>query len=119
MLTAKRSYGRPAAAAWRLIRVRRLFLVVYRMLLLSSLSPRPVVDAARQRRTTRPASADDPDDYYNVLGLSKNATPKKIKSAYRKLALKWHPDKVEPDKKQDAEEMFIKVSEAYAVLSDK
>lgn len=127
MLMAKRRYG--PAVAWRnrLIRVRHrrlCFLVVYSMLLVSSLSPcwrLPVADAARRRahQTTRPQSSADPNDYYNVLGLSKHAKPKEIKSAYRKLALKWHPDKVEAEKKQEAEEMFIKVSEAYAVLSDK
>ena len=55
-------------------------------------------------------------DYYKVLGVSKTATDKEIKSAYRKLARKYHPDVNPNDKK--AEEMFKKVSEANEVLSD-
>jgi curved DNA-binding protein CbpA len=61
----------------------------------------------------------DPNDFYSILGLRKTAKEKSIKSAYRKLALKYHPDKVKEDKKKEAEKIFIKVSEAYAVLSDK
>lgn len=55
-------------------------------------------------------------DYYAVLGVEKSASADEIKKAYRKLALKYHPDK-NPDDKQ-AEERFKEVSEAYAVLSD-
>ncbi|KAG7370108.1 molecular chaperone DnaJ [Nitzschia inconspicua] len=61
----------------------------------------------------------DSDDYYQVLGLDKTSSAKDIKSAYRKLALKYHPDKVAGDEKEEAEKIFVKVSEAYAVLSDK
>jgi curved DNA-binding protein len=56
-------------------------------------------------------------DYYQILGVSRNATPEEIKKAYRKLALKYHPDKVKGDKKA-AEEKFKQISEAYAVLSN-
>jgi curved DNA-binding protein len=56
-------------------------------------------------------------DYYQILGVSRDATPEEIKKAYRKLALKYHPDKAKGDKKQ-AEEKFKQISEAYAVLSD-
>lgn len=56
------------------------------------------------------------DDYYNILGISKNAGATEIKKAYRKLALKYHPDKTEGDKA--LEDKFKKISEAYAVLSD-
>lgn len=57
------------------------------------------------------------DDYYKVLGLSKSASDSEIKKAYRKLAIKYHPDK-NPDNREKAEEQFKKVSEAYQVLSD-
>ncbi len=60
-------------------------------------------------------------DYYEVLGVSKNASAEDIKSAYRKLALKWHPDRwvsgTDAEKKT-AEENFKEASEAYSVLSD-
>ena len=54
-------------------------------------------------------------DYYEVLGVPKNAGKGDIKSAYRKLALQYHPDR---NKSQGAEERFKEISEAYAVLSD-
>jgi molecular chaperone DnaJ len=54
-------------------------------------------------------------DYYEVLGVSKNASKDKIKDAYRKLAMQYHPDR---NKAPDAEEKFKEISEAYAVLSD-
>jgi curved DNA-binding protein len=57
------------------------------------------------------------DDYYKTLGVNKNATDAEIKKAYRKLAMKYHPDHAKGDKA--AEERFKKISEAYAVLSDK
>ncbi|MBU0604953.1 MAG: DnaJ domain-containing protein, partial [Candidatus Omnitrophica bacterium] len=58
-------------------------------------------------------------DYYEVLGLSKTANADDIKKAYRNLALKYHPDRVTPDKKKEAEEKFKEMSEAYEVLVDK
>jgi molecular chaperone DnaJ len=54
-------------------------------------------------------------DYYEVLGVSKNSEKGDIKNAYRKLALKYHPDR---NKSPGAEERFKEISEAYAVLSD-
>ena len=56
-------------------------------------------------------------DYYKILGVSKNASDEQIKKAYRKLAMKYHPDHAKGNK--TAEERFKKISEAYAVLSDK
>ncbi|MBW2219842.1 MAG: DnaJ domain-containing protein, partial [Deltaproteobacteria bacterium] len=56
-------------------------------------------------------------DYYKILGVNKSASDGEIKKAYRKLAMKYHPDHTKGDK--TAEEKFKKISEAYAVLSDK
>ena len=55
-------------------------------------------------------------DYYDVLGVSKNASESEIKSAYRKLALKYHPDRNPDD--ASAEEKFKEINEAYSVISD-
>src|SRR3954447_21115643 len=55
-------------------------------------------------------------DYYTVLGVPRNATDKDIKTAYRKLARKHHPDVNPGDKK--SEDLFKEIGEAYAVLSD-
>ncbi|GAB69369.1 40kDa heat shock protein [Plasmodium cynomolgi strain B] len=58
-------------------------------------------------------------DYYNVLGVPRDATENDIKKAYKKLAMKWHPDKHLDEKdKKAAEEKFKVISEAYDVLSD-
>lgn len=55
-------------------------------------------------------------DYYEVLGIEKNADPEEIKKAYRRMAVKYHPDKNPGDK--SAEESFKEIGEAYEVLSD-
>jgi len=57
------------------------------------------------------------EDYYKILGVNKGTSDAEIKKAYRKLAMKYHPDHTKGDK--SAEEKFKKISEAYAVLSDK
>ncbi|CAI8617388.1 unnamed protein product [Vicia faba] len=56
-------------------------------------------------------------DYYKILQVDKNAKDEELKKAYRKLAMKWHPDK-NPTNKKDAEAKFKQISEAYEVLSD-
>ena len=58
-------------------------------------------------------------DYYDALGLKPDADADQIKSAYRALARTWHPDVHKEEGKQEAEERFKKISEAYEVLSDK
>lgn len=57
-------------------------------------------------------------DYYEVLGVSRNATQKEIEEAYRRLAIQYHPDRHPPEKKDEMREKFKEISEAYAVLSD-
>jgi curved DNA-binding protein CbpA len=72
---------------------------------------REQVDAAKELEEAK-------KDYYKVLGIQRDATEKEIKRAYKKMALKWHPDKRSPEEQDEAEEMFILIAEAYAVLSD-
>ena len=54
-------------------------------------------------------------DYYEILGVGKNATGEEIKKAFRKLALEFHPDR---NKSKGAEDKFKEINEAYQVLSD-
>ncbi|XP_068604493.1 dnaJ homolog subfamily B member 6a [Brachionichthys hirsutus] len=56
-------------------------------------------------------------EYYQVLAVQRDASAEDIKKAYRKLALRWHPDK-NPESKEEAEKKFKELSEAYEVLSD-
>lgn len=57
-------------------------------------------------------------NYYEILNVNKNASPEEIKTSYKKLALQHHPDKNQTNK-EEHEEKFKKISEAYEVLSDK
>ena len=56
-------------------------------------------------------------DYYEVLGLQKGADEKEIKRAYKRLAMKYHPDRTKGDK--ESEEKFKEINEAYSILNDK
>ncbi|XP_077559704.1 uncharacterized protein LOC144174737 [Haemaphysalis longicornis] len=56
-------------------------------------------------------------DYYKILGVQQNAPPDEIRKAYRRLCLRWHPDK-NPDNKEKAEQNFRNVAQAYQTLSD-
>lgn len=56
-------------------------------------------------------------NYYDILEIDKNANESEIKKAYKKMAVKWHPDK-NPDNKEESEQKFKEISEAYHVLSD-
>ncbi len=62
-------------------------------------------------------SATTKRDYYEILGVEREVTAEQVKSAYRKAALKWHPDR-NPENKQEAEARFREATEAYTVLSD-
>ncbi|KAL7565559.1 hypothetical protein ACA910_003831 [Epithemia clementina (nom. ined.)] len=85
------------------------------------LSCAPTTSAGRRSRSQQRQKQpkNNPDDYYGVLGVQKTASTKDIKSAYRKLALDWHPDKVQDvDKKEFAQQKFMELQQAYDVLSD-
>ena len=60
----------------------------------------------------------DTKDYYTILGVGESASSEKIKSAYRSLALKYHPDRCPEEKKKECEEKFKEIAAAYYVLGD-
>lgn len=71
----------------------------------------------REAQASRPpAAVRFMQDYYSILGVSKNASQEEIKRAYRKLTLEWHPDR---NKNPEAAEKFKEINRAYEVLSDK
>lgn len=102
---------------------RAWWLLVISFLLLLVVPPNgPTLAHAAKRGNSSSSSKKQfrSDNYYTVLGLTKKAKDKEIKSAYRKLALQYHPDKVKDgEDPEEAETIFVKVSEAYSVLSDK
>jgi DnaJ-class molecular chaperone len=57
--------------------------------------------------------------YYDILGLQRTSTSSEVKDAYRKLSLKWHPDKHNEKSLKLAEQKFRQIAEAYSVLSDR
>lgn len=76
--------------------------------------PGPPSGSSRAFATASPQSATD---LYEVLGVERDASEGDVKKAYRKLALKWHPDR-NPGNQQEAEATFKRISKAYSVLSD-
>ncbi|ETN42002.1 uncharacterized protein HMPREF1541_03941 [Cyphellophora europaea CBS 101466] len=76
---------------------------------------------SRKTKAPKEETLEDPPtaiDPYKVLSLEKTATPDQIKTAYRKAALKHHPDKAVEDEKEDAHQRFQEIAFAYAILSD-
>lgn len=60
----------------------------------------------------------DSEDFYEVLGIQRDADERTIKKSYHKLSLKYHPDKHPEHLKKEKEEVFKKISFAYSILSD-
>lgn len=83
------------------------------------LDPNLDIDA-RLQRVTQKANKKEKVDYYKVLGVDKNASQKDIKRAYKKLAMKWHPDKhsESPETKAQANRKFKEIVEAHDVLGN-
>ena len=75
-------------------------------------------DPCRHRNATVRFCAEMARDYYKVLGVSRDASDDELKKAYRKLALKWHPDR-NPGNKEESERKFKEIAESYEVLTDK
>ena len=70
------------------------------------------------QQATRLLEQSKRKNYYTILGIKRDATKSEIKKVYRKLALIWHPDKVDEDKKAAAEIKFRDIAEAYTILTD-
>lgn len=74
--------------------------------------------SSSSNKESKKNSSQLPQDFYERLGVKKTASEKEIKKAYRKLAVKYHPDK-NPNNKEESEEKFKQITEAYEVLTDK
>jgi len=72
----------------------------------------------KRRKTENMCPTNITMDYYQILGVSHQATPEEIKKAYKRLALKHHPDKNQETETAKAEERFKVIGKAYEVLSD-
>src|SRR2546430_6393572 len=83
----------------------------------STLFPYTPLFRSNKGRAKVSMSKGNPRDFYEVLGVSRTATLEEVKSAYRKAALQWHPDR-NPENKSEAEAKFRECTEAYSVLSD-
>jgi DnaJ family protein C protein 7 len=84
------------------------------------LNPQKFHISDKIRKARMEAKKAEHKDYYQILGVAKDASETDIKKAYRKLALKWHPDHAHtPEAKEKADKMFKDIAEAYSVLSDK
>ena len=86
----------------------------------SQIDPKEYSADDKIRMAKKKAQEASKKDFYKILGVEKTATEDEIKKAYRKLALKWHPDRNQgsEEEKTKADKMFKEVNEAYSVISD-
>ena len=108
--------ARAASGLWLLKPMWRMTPVSYTHLIHIFMSSSLCGCADRKKKEEDKGMAEQKRDYYEVLGVDKNADDAAIKKAYRQLAKKYHPDMNPGDK--EAEAKFKEASEAYAVLSD-
>ena len=99
-------------------KLRNIFLPSLAILVLYATIVLPAPVMAARTKVNSSKKQFKSEDYYTILGLSKGAKAKDIKKAYRKLALQYHPDKVKEENKEESEQIFITVSQAYSILSD-